>query len=45
MLDNFIMQVRRPKGVSGERVAFVSHTAQATAAASNNKSNIRIIFN
>ena len=27
MPENFIMQVRRPKGVSGERVAFVSCAA------------------
>ena len=27
MLENFIMQVRRPKGVSGEREAFVSRAA------------------
>ena len=27
------MQVRRPKGVSGEREAFVSHAAQASVAA------------
>ena len=36
MLENFIMQVRRPKGVSGKRVAFVSR-----AAACSNK-NYRI---
>ena len=39
MLENFITQVRRPKGVSSERVAFISRAAQASAAAcSNNKS-------
>ena len=27
MLENFIMQVRRPKGVSSEREAFVSPAA------------------
>ena len=37
MLENFIMQVRRPMGVSSEREAFVSRTAQASAAACNNK--------
>ena len=33
MLEKFIMQVRRPKGVSSEREAFVSRAAQANAAA------------
>ena len=33
MLENFIMQVRRPKGVSSEREAFVSRTARASAEA------------
>ena len=33
MLENFIMQVRRPKGVLGERVAFVSPAAKVSAAA------------
>ena len=33
MLENFIMQVRRPKGVLDERVAFVSPAAQGSAAA------------
>ena len=33
MLENFIMHVRRPKGVLGERIAFVSREAQASAAA------------
>ena len=28
MLENFIMQVRRPKGVSGKCEAFVSRAAQ-----------------
>ena len=41
MLENFIMPVRRPKGVSSERVAFVSLTAQASAAAC--KSNTGIV--
>ena len=30
------MQIRRPKGALGEREAFVSRTAQASAAARNN---------
>ena len=29
MQENFIMQVRRPKGVSGERKAFVSRATRA----------------
>ena len=29
MLENFIIQVRRPKGVSGEHEAFVSRVARA----------------
>ena len=33
MLENYITQVRRPKGVSSEREAFVSRAAQASAAA------------
>ena len=33
MLENFIMQVRCPKGVSDEHKAFVSPAAQASAAA------------
>ena len=33
MLENFIMQVRRPKGVSGDRDVFVSRAARASAAA------------
>ena len=33
MLENYITQVRRPKGFSGERVAFVSRVAQASVAA------------
>ena len=33
MLENSIKQVRRPKGVSSERKAFVSRAAQARAAA------------
>ena len=37
MPENFIMQVRRPKGVLGEREAFVSRAAQASAAACTNK--------
>ena len=35
MLENFIIQVRRPKGVSGEHEAFVSRVARASAAAHN----------
>ena len=37
MLEIYITQVRRPKGVSSEREAFVSHAAQASAAACTNK--------
>ena len=37
MLENYIMQVRRPKGVSSEREAFVSRGARASAAARLNK--------
>ena len=33
MLENYITQVRRPKGVSREREAFVSRGAEASAAA------------
>ena len=33
MLENFILQVRRPKGSLGEREAFVSRASQASAAA------------
>ena len=33
MLENYITQVRRPKGVSSEHEAFVSRAAQASAAA------------
>ena len=33
MLENFIMPVRRPEGVLGEREAFVSRAARASAAA------------
>ena len=33
MLENFIMQVRRPRGVLSEPEAFVSRAAQASAAA------------
>ena len=33
MLESYIAQVRRPKGVSSEREAFVSRAAQASAAA------------
>ena len=32
MLENFIMQIRRPKGVLNERKAFVSRAARASAA-------------
>ena len=32
MLKSYITQVRRPKSVSSERVAFVSRAAQASAA-------------
>ena len=42
MLGNFIVQVRRPKGVSSERVAFVSRAVQAIATACNN--NIIMFF-
>ena len=35
MPENFITQVRRPKDVLGERVAFVNRAAQASAAACN----------
>ena len=31
MLENFIMQVRGPKGVSGKRVAFVSRAQRKPA--------------
>ena len=44
MLENFIMQVRRPKGVSSERVAFVSRAAQASAAACYSKSVNDMIY-
>ena len=40
MLENFIMQVRRPKGVTSEREAFVSRAAQASAAACKNKNKM-----
>ena len=33
MLENYITQVKRPKGVSSEREAFVSRAAHASAAA------------
>ena len=33
MLESYIAQVRRPKGVSSKREAFVSRGAQASAAA------------
>ena len=33
MLEIYITQVRRPKGVSSEREAFISRAAQASAAA------------
>ena len=33
MLEIFIVSVRRPNGVLGERIAFVSPAAQASAAA------------
>ena len=33
MLENYITEVRRPKGVLSERKAFVSRAAQASAAA------------
>ena len=33
MLENYITQVRRTKGVSSEREAFVSRAAQASTAA------------
>ena len=33
MLENYITQIRRPKGASGEREAFVSRAAKASAAA------------
>ena len=36
MLENYITQVRRPKGVLSERKAFVSRAAKASAAACNN---------
>ena len=39
MLENYITQVRRPKGVLSEREAFVSRAAQASAAACNNSNN------
>ena len=46
MLENYITQVRHPKGVSSEREAFVSRAAQASAAACSNKvrSNYSILF-
>ena len=37
MLENYITQVRRPKGVSSEREAFVSRPAQASSADCFNK--------
>ena len=40
MLENFIMQVRRPKGVLGEREAFVSCAAKASAAACYNNRRV-----
>ena len=39
------MQVRRPKGVLGERVAFVSRTAQVSAAACFNRTWLKHIEN
>ena len=33
MLENYIMEVRHPKGVLSEREAIVSRAAQASAAA------------
>ena len=50
MPENFITQVRRPKGVLGERVAFVNRAAQASAAACitlpfNNVLNIQGLSN
>ena len=33
MLESYIAQVRRPKGVSSEREAFVSRAAKASTAA------------
>ena len=33
MLEIYITQVRRPKGVSSKREAFISRAAQASAAA------------
>ena len=36
MLEIYITQVRRPKGVSSEREAVISRAAQASAAACNN---------
>ena len=44
MLENYITQVGRPKGVSSEREAFVSRAAQASAAVCNNKSACREIL-
>ena len=37
MLENFIMQVSRPKGVLGECEAFVSRASRASVAACNNR--------
>ena len=34
MLEDFVMEVRRTKGLSSEREAFVIRTAQASEAAS-----------
>ena len=50
MPENFITQVRRPKGVLGERVAFVNRAAQASAAACitlpfNNVLNLSYVSN